>query len=1024
MRKRTAAVVTACCLCAAAGAQQALNVPMAPGLVSVKLIFGLQDKEPTVWDGSYSVTAGRVIATDGWRFMGDDHAGLTAFKLEVRPFYELFWSRNKGKPLPMEPNGLILTLDGVTPATELKVETPYGSFSVPVSRLEYGKPQMYLGEPAKRQVEAERVPTSRTIVAAPTEDAYPSAARGSDGRVQVAYVAFTHGEGFRTRPPIKEVPDSFASLASPTGGDRVMATELRRGEWSSPQPLSPAGTDVFRTAVAVDGQDRPWVFWAAFVGGNWDLYASVRQGDAWRGPIRLTTTPGPDFNHVATTDAGGTVWLAWQSFDSSQADVLVAAIDGDALGPVERLSPSAANDWTPAIATSADGQVAVVWDSYETGDYNVLARVRRQGSWGRTHTIAGSSRNEARPSAVYDRQNRLWIAYEDSPEGWGKDFGPYDRSPKRMPLYRDRRIAARVLAGDSLYAPPGDAGLGMPMPHGGRRWPKSPASCLATNPVVGADDSGRVWLAARIRMQRFVSAAGSSWVSFLTSCEPDGWRSGVLVPGTDGLLHQSPALVPASEGGLMVLSSSDGRMRSSAFFGPKPWQRRQRPKDAPPPSTRATPSYPDIWVNWEIAAAETGPMPAPGPLELAPLAEAPPGEPSAEAQSEAADVAAMRAYRTQLGGKTLRILRGEFHRHTEISSDGGGDGTLFDMWRYALDMAALDWIGNGDHDNGGGREFTWWLTQKTTDLFHVPGAFTPMFTYERSCNYPDGHRNAVFAKRGVRALARLQKGMGKALDDLPPDAERPPTPDTLMFYQYLRELDGICASHTSGTDMGTDWRDNDPKVEPIVEIYQGDRQNYERPGAPRTNTAEYSLGGWRPLGFVSRALLKGYRLGFQSSSDHISTHMSYCNVFVEEATREAILDAMKRRRVYGATDNIIADVRCGGHFMGEEFAVTRPPTLRVKLIGTAPFRQVSIIKDNECVYSASPGTRVVELDWTDQQARPGKTSYYYVRGDQVGQTENRRVRSPSGTPVDIEIDNGEIVWVSPMWITYRPPPPR
>ena len=34
--------------------------------------------------------------------------------------------------------------------------------------------------------------------------------------------------------------------------------------------------------------------------------------------------------------------------------------------------------------------------------------------------------------------------------------------------------------------------------------------------------------------------------------------------------------------------------------------------------------------------------------------------------------------------------------------------------------------------------------------------------------------------------------------------------------------------------MGTDWRNYDPDVEPFVEIFQGDRHNYERPDAPRT----------------------------------------------------------------------------------------------------------------------------------------------------------------------------------------------
>ena len=54
-----------------------------------------------------------------------------------------------------------------------------------------------------------------------------------------------------------------------------------------------------------------------------------------------------------------------------------------------------------------------------------------------------------------------------------------------------------------------------------------------------------------------------------------------------------------------------------------------------------------------------------------------------------------------------------------------------------------------------------------------------------------------------------------------------------MLFEYLKKYDGIVASHTSGTDMGTDWRDNDPLVEPVVEIYQGCRQNYEMPGAPQ-----------------------------------------------------------------------------------------------------------------------------------------------------------------------------------------------
>ena len=56
-----------------------------------------------------------------------------------------------------------------------------------------------------------------------------------------------------------------------------------------------------------------------------------------------------------------------------------------------------------------------------------------------------------------------------------------------------------------------------------------------------------------------------------------------------------------------------------------------------------------------------------------------------------------------------------------------------------------------------------------------------------------------------------------------------------------------------------------------------------------------------------------------------------------------------------------------------------------------------MVKDNVYVYSTEPGTANVDFTWRDTNPVKGKTSYYYVRGEQT---------------------NGELVWVSPMWITY------
>ena len=96
---------------------------------------------------------------------------------------------------------------------------------------------------------------------------------------------------------------------------------------------------------------------------------------------------------------------------------------------------------------------------------------------------------------------------------------------------------------------------------------------------------------------------------------------------------------------------------------------------------------------------------------------------------------------------------------------------------------------------------------------------------------------------------------------------------------------------------------------------------------------------------VWNALAMQYRLGFQASSDHISTHISYAIALAEEPTRPAILDAFRRRHCYAATDNIIMDVRSDEHLMGDEFTASGPVKLKVIVHGTGPVAQVDIIKD-------------------------------------------------------------------------------
>ena len=92
--------------------------------------------------------------------------------------------------------------------------------------------------------------------------------------------------------------------------------------------------------------------------------------------------------------------------------------------------------------------------------------------------------------------------------------------------------------------------------------------------------------------------------------------------------------------------------------------------------------------------------------------------PSSAHADEAGDLRAIRAYTAPIDGKANHIVRGDFHRHTELSWDRGGepDGSLEDFYRYMIDAAAMDFGASTDHQ-GGAWPYWWWYTQKMTDMY-------------------------------------------------------------------------------------------------------------------------------------------------------------------------------------------------------------------------------------------------------------------------------------------------------------------
>jgi hypothetical protein len=965
--------------------------------IGVRVLFGLTDAADTKWDGSATTRSGHIAEIEPWRFEGSDaiQAGdsWTASTHEVRLFggRGLFGTQ---AAIPHVANGVILRLDNAGENTEIDLKTAQGDFTIRLRDIPYGKPLNALNN----RVMVDRIPPFVQLTSSPEEQDYPTAVVDKSGNIWMAYLEFRHNkEHDRLRANLRAAPSNFSEYKTPTGGDQILVIKISGGKPSEPIAITAPGGDLYRPAIAIDGTGQPWVFWSQNEKGNFDLWARVIDNGKPGASVRLSKEAGSDIDPVATTDSQGRVWVAWQGWRNGKASIFAATQNRNSFSTPAGVSASGGNEWNPAIAADGSGRVTVAWDSYRNGDYDIYMRTATSGSWDKEIPAAASAHYEAYPSIAYDSAGRLWMAYEEGGERWGKDFGAYDTTG--LALYQGRAVRLVGFNRDGrALRPTADPGAVMPgvpalraearvrQSDAGQQWmtpdpqnsktrPENSAARNVqapknTSPRLQIDSSDRIWLALRSAHPIWWNPIGTVWSEYVISYDGAQWTGPIFLSHSDNVLDNRPALVSPRAGELMVLGSADGRRqfhRIQQFATPTGMN----------PDVPSDPFNNDLYANEITLGSATGAIGA-SPGDSVVVA------PARSDQPERAAVSAMRDYRKG----NLHIVRGEFHRHSEISMDGGNDGALLDQWRYAIDTGSLDWIGCCDHDNGGGREYTWWLIQKLTDIFYTPGKFSPMFNYERSVVYPEGHRNVIFAQRGIRTLPRLPLSR--------PD-ESVPAPDTQMLYSYLKAFNGIVASHTSGTLMGTDWRDNDPLVEPAVEIYQGDRQNYEMPDAPRSNSEKDSIGGWRPKGFIDLALEKGYKLSFEASSDHVSTHISYANIYVTGLNREAVLDGFKKRHLYAATDNILADVSSGDHMMGDQFSTASAPTLHVKFTGTAPFAKVLVVKDGKYVYTVEPKTAQVDFSWRDMAPAPGKMSYYYVRGEQ---------------------DNGELVWASPMWITY------
>jgi hypothetical protein len=902
--------------------------PAPPAQDWFRITFGATDAEPADWSGSVEVTGGRVVTLEPWRFDKEDTLSpqSNSWKCSTRLAAEL------------DPKYWWLGAIHIVPKS---MKVPKGPL-IPNG--------LYVALEGANEVRVKTVQGGFAF--RPAEVGFGTARKELNGRAVVERVPaarnITAGDDMEDDFPSVVVDSSGAAWVVWTGyraeKERLV---VARADGSGRMVVGEG--EFFRPALTAGRDGRLYLAVSVHTGNTWKIGVATKTSGNWS-QLEMISAGGPDLYPRVTVDSRDRLWVVWQGFRDGRSRILARSLDGKSWQPEITVSENSRNTWEPAIAADSQGRVHFAWDAYDGGDYNIYYRMHDGEKLAAVKKLTTSPAFQAHASIACDKSGRVWVAWDEAGANWGKDTGfLIDKKNGAEALYEERRVQLVVLA------------------ESGTHVAKTPEGFFE-QPELISDDQGNVWCLMRRRytklhevwsqsLQRNRLQQYSFWDYVIASPTARGWTELVPMPLSFGRNDRRAAIAAAPGGHLVVAWAGDGRI----FSKPYPF------------------------VKNEVYTSVITGSPADTPA-LEPFTEpASPAKPVHPQETEA--VTRLRAARISTQGKQLRLLRGDMHRHTDLSFDGDIDGSLWDFYRYTIDAANFDYSALTDHNAGDDIEYFWWLIQKSNDLFHYPGRFSPIYAYERSLRFPNGHRNLVWAKRGVHTLPRSQ-------------AEEAGKEGAARLYEYLRKTGGLAMSHTSATLMGTDWRDNDPELEPLVEIYQGDRTSYEHEGAPRAargNRPFTQPGGFERAGFVWNAWAKGYKLGVQSSSDHSSTHVSYGILLAEDNTREAVLQAIAARHSYAATDNILLDVRCDDHIQGDIFKSSTRPKLTVHIEGTAPVDKVDIIKNNRYVFNSRPGKASVELTFEDANARPGE-SYYYVR---------------------IIQRDGQVAWSSPMWITYE-----
>ncbi|MFC1706834.1 CehA/McbA family metallohydrolase [Planctomycetota bacterium] len=696
-------------------------------------------------------------------------------------------------------------------------------------------------------------------------------------------------------------------------------------------------------AIAVAGQEV-WVAWSR-LGPDDRERVFMRRMEPLGEEIAVSPA-GFEYAPELTFD-GQRLWIFWCARRDGNWDIYGRAYSGE-LSEEVRLSSHSGEDFHPR-AVGDKGTTWLAWESVRKGRLQVMTRIHER-EWGKELAVPVAAEHAIRPSVAPG-----WVAWEE--------FGHDHDSDIRLASWQEGRWEAR----DVTTHPARDAA-----------------------PSIAVDHNRRVWVAWHSNRHQS-SWDVPRWV--MLRCWDGRW----LEPVTQSprvLDEQNP--VQSFEFPNLLIDSSNrvwvfGRPSHgfyAQYYHREAWSKIHslealtwgcRGRDV-----RAV-EYGDTILTVRRKQYEE-----PYGVVLQKItAPNDPGEPVlVEASESPGELERDRPLRRRHG--EYGVYFGDLHTHSWYSD---GIGTPDEIYLQSRDIFGWDFCALADHEWFMQNPLTpceWHYLKTVTRTFDEPGRFATLPAYEWTSpnvrRKGSGHKNVYF-KNDNHPIFSLRR-----------DAKT-----TAELFEELRKVGAMAIPHHVGW-TGTDWHNHDATVQRNAEIvsahgafeYMGNRPIKHR--------------GATPGHFIQDGLARGGRFGVVGGSDShgLLYHHSIgrkrnpwlsglTGVLARELSREAVYEALFARRCFATSGvRITAVLQANDVYMGGELETDEPPTLRYEVIGTAPIRFVTIVKNNEDWIIAGPeGALSTEARGTYTDEAVDDATHYYLRVVQ---------------------EDGEVAWTSPVWV--------